>query len=300
MRLTAQRILAEHLRDDRAEDKRSADPPSPRFWPDIRLDLAGATLIDFNFYRVVVADARFAGATFTGTAQFYGAIFGGASFHGANFAEDAAFSRADFTGRADFSQAAIAGKTWFSDASFGRDVDFNGASFGADAMFYGTNFEGTAEFQPATFTGDAMFARATFRGPAWFSGTTFARRAFIRPSDLYRRCHLPGGRFRRRYRLQRRDIRRRRGQAAIQADTRAVTRCSSCLAGRLGRRAGGKSRTPGCPREARRAFLIRQSGVAWFWSPARPPSPRQSSGIPSRHLCSWQRRCALAPSRPKA
>jgi uncharacterized protein YjbI with pentapeptide repeats len=47
---------------------------------------------------VVVADARFAGATFVGTAQFYGAIFGGASFHGANFAEDAAFSRADFTG----------------------------------------------------------------------------------------------------------------------------------------------------------------------------------------------------------
>jgi hypothetical protein len=48
VRLTAQRILAEHLRDDRAEDKRSTDPPSPRLWPDIRLDLVGATLIDFN------------------------------------------------------------------------------------------------------------------------------------------------------------------------------------------------------------------------------------------------------------
>lgn len=76
----------------------------------MRLDLTGATLIDLNFYRAVVADARFVGATFTGTAQFYGAIFGAASFHGANFTEDAAFSRADFTGRADFSEAAIADK----------------------------------------------------------------------------------------------------------------------------------------------------------------------------------------------
>ena len=48
VRLTAQRILAEHLRDDRPKDQRSTDPPSPRFWPGIRLDLAGATLIDFN------------------------------------------------------------------------------------------------------------------------------------------------------------------------------------------------------------------------------------------------------------
>ena len=167
VRLTAQRILADHLRVDWFEGQPAADPPGTGFWPDMRLDLTGATLIDLNFYRVVAADARFAGATFAGTAQFYGAIFGGASFHGANFAEDAAFSRADFTGRADFSQAMIAGKIWFSDASFGREVDFNDASFGGDAMFYGTNFEGTAEFQPTTFNGDAMFARATFGGSAW-------------------------------------------------------------------------------------------------------------------------------------
>jgi uncharacterized protein YjbI with pentapeptide repeats len=177
VRLTAQRILADHLRVDWFEGQPAVGPPGPSFWPDMGLDLTGATLIDLNFYRVVVADARFAGATFTGTAQFYGAIFGGASFHGANFAEDAAFSRADFTGRADFRAAAIVGKIWFSDTSFGRDVDFNDASFGADAMFYGTNFEGTAEFQPAAFSGDAIFAMATFGGSAWFSGTTFARRA---------------------------------------------------------------------------------------------------------------------------
>jgi hypothetical protein len=31
VRLTAQRILAEHLRDDRAQDQRSTEPPSQRF-----------------------------------------------------------------------------------------------------------------------------------------------------------------------------------------------------------------------------------------------------------------------------
>ncbi len=177
VRLTAQRILADHLRVDWFEGQPAVGPPGPGFWPNMRLDLTGAILMDLNFYRVVAADARFAGAIFTGTAQFYGAVFGGASFHGANFAEDASFSRAAFTGPADFSKAAIVGKIWFSQASFGRDADFNDVSFGGDATFHGTNFNGNAEFQPATFAGDAVFAGATFGGSAWFSGTTFARSA---------------------------------------------------------------------------------------------------------------------------
>jgi hypothetical protein len=63
VRLTAQRILAEHLRDDRAKDRRSSDSPNPRFWPNIRLDLADATLIDFGLEDGVMADADFTGAT---------------------------------------------------------------------------------------------------------------------------------------------------------------------------------------------------------------------------------------------
>ena len=43
VRLTAQHILADHLGDDRARDQRSTDPPGPRFWPGIRLNLAGAS-----------------------------------------------------------------------------------------------------------------------------------------------------------------------------------------------------------------------------------------------------------------
>ena len=177
VRLTAQRILADHLRIDWFEGQSAPGPVGPEFWPDMRLDLSSATLIDLNFYRVVAADARFAGAMFIGTAQFYEATFGGSSFQAAKFTQEAAFSRASFKGHADFSKATFAGKGWFSQASFGRDADFNDASFNGDAMFYGTHFDDTAEFQPTTFSGDAMFAGATFDSSAWFSSATFAQRA---------------------------------------------------------------------------------------------------------------------------
>ncbi len=177
VRLTSQRILADHLRIDWYEGQPAPGPVGPEFWPDMRLDLTGATLIDLNFLRVRAADARFAGATFTGTAQFYEVTFGYSSFQAATFTQEAAFSRASFNGRADFSKATFAGKSWFSQASFDYDADFNDASFSGDAMFYGTHFAETAEFQPTTFSGDVMFAGAIFDGSAWFSSATFARRA---------------------------------------------------------------------------------------------------------------------------
>jgi uncharacterized protein YjbI with pentapeptide repeats len=140
LRLTAQRILADHLRIDWFAGQPAPGPVGPEFWSDTRLDLTGAALIDLNFYRVVAADARFAGAVFFGTAQFYGATFGGSSFQAAKFTQEAAFSRAFFKGHADFSKADFAGKSWFGQASFGRDADFNDASFNGDATFYGTHF----------------------------------------------------------------------------------------------------------------------------------------------------------------
>jgi len=177
VRLTAQRILAEHLRDDRTPDQRSAGPPGPRFWPGIRLDLTGATLIDFNFHRVVATDVRFDGATFTDGAQFYEATFlRFAAFRRATFGGATVFSRAIFGGRADFSQATFTGRVWFSQATFGYDADFNDATFGGDATFYGTTFNGTAEFQPAAFAADVMFSGATFGSCAWVNGATFAGR----------------------------------------------------------------------------------------------------------------------------
>jgi hypothetical protein len=77
VRLTAQPILAEYLRDDMAKDQQSTDPPSSRFWNNIRLDLIGATLIDFNLVNGVMADANFHRAAFSGDASFDGGLLAG-------------------------------------------------------------------------------------------------------------------------------------------------------------------------------------------------------------------------------
>ena len=56
-----------------AKDQQSTDPPSSRFWNNIRLNLTGATLIDFNLVNGVIADANFHRAAFSGDASFSGA-----------------------------------------------------------------------------------------------------------------------------------------------------------------------------------------------------------------------------------
>ena len=160
VRLTAQRILAEHLRDNRDKDQRSTDSPSARFWTGIRLDLAGATLIDFDLRDGVMADASFHGATFSGDAWFPWATFtGGADFTGATFAGSAWFTGATFTGAT------------FTGATFTDVADFHGATFGG-AWFDGATFNGAAAFLGATF-GGAWFDGATFTAAAGFLGATF-------------------------------------------------------------------------------------------------------------------------------
>ncbi len=119
VRLTAQRILAEHLRGDRDKDQRSTDPPSARFWPGIHLDLAGATLIDFDLGNGVMADADFGAATFSGDALFGGATFSGRpEFGGATFSGDAAFIGRP-SAAPPSSEAAFSGDAVFVMATFG-------------------------------------------------------------------------------------------------------------------------------------------------------------------------------------
>ena len=196
VRLTAQRILAEHLRDDRAEDQQSTDPSSSRFWNNIRLDLTGATLIDFNlvngvmgdtnFHRAAFSgDASFSGATFTGDARFGGTTFtgdalfdkatftGDARFGGTTFTGDALFDEATFTGDANFPEAAFRGDALFGEATFSRGAGFRRAVFGGIARFRKATFGGEAGFRKATFSGEAGFGEATFSGDALFDKATF-------------------------------------------------------------------------------------------------------------------------------
>jgi uncharacterized protein YjbI with pentapeptide repeats len=184
VRLTAQRILAEHLRDDRAKAQRPTEPPSPRFWPDIRLDLAGATLIEFYLTKAVIAEANFREATF-GRASFDSATFGrasfdsatfsgGVSFGGATFGDLAWFYRATFGGVAMFNGVTFSRDAWFEGVAFSSDARFSRAAFSSDAWFEGVAFSGVAGFSAATVNGDARFDGATINGDAQFDGAAFS------------------------------------------------------------------------------------------------------------------------------
>ncbi|SDD56268.1 Pentapeptide repeat-containing protein [Actinokineospora iranica] len=195
VRLTAQRILRQHLQPH---------PPTPRsripdrlrralrrfrrsartFWPDVDLDLTGATLIDLDLIDCAIRTARFTGATFTGNAEFSRATFtddagfGGATFtgdtvfSGATFTSPAWFDEATFTGTARFDEATFTGDAGFGGATFTGDAGFSEAIFASPAWFSGATFTGTAWFSEATFT-SAWFEKATFSGTAWFNEATF-------------------------------------------------------------------------------------------------------------------------------
>src|SRR5690348_64714 len=190
VRLRAQRILAEHLRDDRVGERRPAYRQDSRFWKDIRLDLTGATLIDFSLMNGVMADADFRRAAFAGDARFGGAAFAGdASFNGAAFGGDASFNGAAFGGAAGFHEAAFAGDALFGGAAFAADASFRKAAFGGDAGFRKAAFDGDAAFDKATFSRDASFGeavfgggasfrRVAFGGGAWFDQAAFGRAGF--------------------------------------------------------------------------------------------------------------------------
>lgn len=152
VRLTAQRILAEHLRDDRAKDKRSTDDPSPRFWSDIRLDLVAATLIDFNLDNAVIAHAILNEATISD-----------ASFVGATFSGPASFYEATFTGDAGFDEVTFSDGVMFIGATFNDNADFDATTFNADA-FLGAIFNNGAKFSRTTFNSPTMFSGAIFNG----------------------------------------------------------------------------------------------------------------------------------------
>ena len=152
VRLTAQRLLADHL-----------DPTSPTdtFWDHIDLDLTRATLINLTLTNCFIHTANFQHATFIGPTDF-----------GSARITDAYFEAAKFTGGAYFTAAEFIGKTHFGEATFAR-ADFAGATFASDANFERVTFTGDANFAGATFASDANFEDVTFTGDANFAGTTF-------------------------------------------------------------------------------------------------------------------------------
>jgi len=161
VRLTAQRILTDHLK-----------PGTDVFWGEsINLDLAGATLLDFDLQHCHVHDARFANAVFRGHAQF-----GNTTFHGA-----ASFSGATFTDAAWFDSATtFHGVAQFGDAAFHNTVLFANATFDGTALFARATFKATVLFAKADFKAVTVFEGAVFDDIVWFDKATFAGTAFTK------------------------------------------------------------------------------------------------------------------------
>lgn len=195
VRLTAQRILARHLRI-----KESSLHPEATCWGRLDIDLSGATLIDLDFQCLDLHLARFDGAQFVGLAIFNDSIFTSyASFGQARFAKDAlfdavrfgvgpGFNNATFEGVAHFRRAVFQGELCmfqgaafkhradFRAAAFEGFVDFERAIFYAAARFDGTSFEGDGTFQRVRLPTDS-YENATFSGSASFCDTQFVGEA---------------------------------------------------------------------------------------------------------------------------
>ncbi|WP_271221770.1 pentapeptide repeat-containing protein [Streptosporangium carneum] len=175
VRLTAQRILSVHLRDDRPADQPSTLPAAPAFWEGMSLDLTGATLIDFNLTNGRVTDAGFERAVFYEDTVFRGTAFTGAArFYEATFREIAWFDKATFAEVADFVRATFCKHAGFDKATFAETARFGEVTFAGEAGFRMATFRSVARFEAAAFTEDAWFFGATFAERAWFDKVIFA------------------------------------------------------------------------------------------------------------------------------
>jgi len=160
VRLTAQRLLAAHLRPASGDG----------FWSGIELDLTGATLIELDFRGVRAGRADFGDATFHGASRFTDA----------EFDRQAKFPQARFLGRVDFARATFGGSATFARADFHDEVVADGATFVRRCSLLGARFRAPAAFSGSTFRLNAAMDLAVFEANVFFSRVTFGRASFGR------------------------------------------------------------------------------------------------------------------------
>jgi membrane protein implicated in regulation of membrane protease activity len=167
VRITAQRILRNHLRWSRSERL-----PPDTFWAGIDLNLTGAWLVKLDLVDCRMGEAGFGGATFEGFARFDGATFEGRT----------TFAGAVFTGRADwgdanymagFAQTLFKVDAIFRETVFALRADFRAATFEKMALFSRTVFRDWAVFRDTAFQAETIFGGATFKGEAVFRRAEF-------------------------------------------------------------------------------------------------------------------------------
>ena len=175
VRRSAQRLLTRHL---------NADTPDS-YWPEVRLDLAGTRLVDFDASGCTLVDADFTGARLTGTTRLAGARTEGRL----------TLSRASFQ-KAIFEGLTTAGDLILDDVVFGGEATFDRAQFGGEISAKRASFA-SASFDEAVFHKTVTFDRATF------DGHHLVPRCDVPQWPIHRARHVRGVR-----RLPRRDVRR--------------------------------------------------------------------------------------------
>jgi Pentapeptide repeats (9 copies) len=167
VRVAARRILTVHLR-----------PSGPSFWPDMSIDLTGATLADLDLSGCRIdGDLILDGAALNGVTKLRRVIVGGTlSLRHAVAHDHIWLERSEFLGpvRADY--ATLHGDSWFGESTFSAGATFIGATFGGHAWFAGCTCRGAIDFSRALFRSSAGFrgatlpsvglANTTFLGPA--------------------------------------------------------------------------------------------------------------------------------------
>ncbi|MEU1763118.1 pentapeptide repeat-containing protein [Micromonospora sp. NPDC005223] len=228
VRLTAQRLLAAHLRRTRTGTDETA------YWIDAKgnrmaTDLVGAVLVDFELAFCEIEQGNLSGTQFHGdadlsAAQFHGdadlseAQFHGdanlrgaqlhgdadlseAQFHGnvclsrAQFHRDAYLSEAQFHGYADLGAAKLLGYAILNRAQFHSGADLSEAQLHGDTTLRDAHFQGDADLSEAQFHGYVDLSRAQFRGNAGLSRTQFHSGADLSEAQLHSSADLSETQF---------------------------------------------------------------------------------------------------------
>ncbi|WP_433353875.1 pentapeptide repeat-containing protein [Micromonospora saelicesensis] len=206
VRLTAQRLLAAHLRRTKTDTDETA------YWIDVRgsrmtTDLVGAVLVDLNLTSCEIEQGDLSGAQFHGDANLSEAQFHGnadlseAQFHGyaalsqAQFHGYADLSDAQFHGYAALSQAQFQGYAGLSGAQFHGDADLSEALFRSHADLRGAQLHGDADLSEAQFHRDANLSGAQWHGDAYLRGVQFHDDANLGGAQLHGNADLRGAQF---------------------------------------------------------------------------------------------------------
>jgi Pentapeptide repeats (9 copies) len=123
-----------------------------KYWPNISLNLDGATLVNWSLAQSHIPYGNFSGASFFGDTSFYETTFTGPAF----------FNNATFHGDVAFTRSRFMSFTLFENARFCRDAGFHDSIFVDALWFRETIFDGRTMFDGADFHAGVTFSAAVF------------------------------------------------------------------------------------------------------------------------------------------